>query len=100
MVESNCWTLEYEFRTEYPDAATIIAGDKNDLDESGILAFDPSFAQIVSKPTRKDKVLSVIITDLRRFYVEPKIVAPIPVDDPKKGVPSDHNGVPAIPVNN
>jgi hypothetical protein len=93
-------TVLAKLRSEHPDAATIIAGDKNDLDESGILAFDPSFIQIVTKPTRKDKVLSVIITDLRQFYIEPKIIAPIPVDNPKKGAPSDHNGVLAIPVNN
>ena len=93
-------TVLNKLRTEHPDAATIIAGDKNDLDENGILAFDPSFSQIVMKPTRKDKVLSIIITDLRRFFVEPKVVAPIAVDNPQKGVPSDHNGVLAIPVNN
>ena len=86
--------------SKHPDAATIIEGDKNDLDESGILAFDPTFVQIVTKPTRKEKVLSVIITDLRQFYIEPKIIAPVPVDNPKKGAPSDHNGVLAIPVNN
>ena len=87
-------------RTEHPGAATIIAGDKNDLDESGILAFDPAFFQIVNKPTRKDSLLSIIITDLRRFYVEPRIVDPIPVDEGKKGAPSDHNGVLALPVSN
>ena len=30
----------------------------------------------------------------------PKIVSPIPVDNPKKGVPSDHNGVLGIPISN
>ena len=93
-------TVLDKLRTEHPGAATVIAGDKNDLDETGILAFDPSFFQIVRKPTRKDNLLSIIITDLRRFYVEPKIIDPIPVDDLKKGSPSDHNGVLAVPVNN
>ena len=92
-------TVLNKLKSEHPDAATIIAGDKNDLDESGILALDPAFVQIVRKPTRKTKVLSIIITDLRRFYVEPKIVEPVPVDDPMKGVPSDHNGVLAVPIN-
>ena len=53
-----------KLKTEHPDAATIIAGDKNDLDEAGILALDPAFVQIVRKNTRKDKILSIIITDL------------------------------------
>ena len=30
-------TVLAKLRSEHPDAATIIAGDKNDLDESGIL---------------------------------------------------------------
>ena len=70
------------------------------VDENAILASDPSFFQIVQKPTRKDNLLSIIITDLRRFYVEPQIINPIPVDDHKSGVPSEHNGVLAIQVSN
>ena len=93
-------TVLNKLKVDHPDAATIIAGDKNDLDEERILAIDPSLIQTVRRATRKDKILSVIITDLHRFYIEPKIVDPIPVDNPGKGVPSDHNGVLAIPVNN
>ena len=93
-------TVLEKLRTEHPGAATIIAGDKNDLDETEITSFDPTFFQIVSKPTRKDSLLSIIITDLRRFYIEPKIIDPIPVDVKKKGSPSDHNGVLAVPVAN
>ena len=93
-------TVLSKLRTEHPDAATIIAGDKNDLDESEILAFDPAFVQMVTKATRKENLLSIIITDLRRFYIEPKIIPPVPVDDPNRGVPSDHNGVLAVPISN
>ena len=87
-------------KVEHPDAATIIAGDKNDLDVNRILDLDPALVQVVRRPTRKDKLLSVVITDLRKFYIEPKIVDAIPVDDPDKGVPSDHNGVLVVPLNN
>ena len=80
-------------KIDHPNAATIIAGDKNDLDENRLLSLDPSLVQIVRRPTRKDKLLSIVITDLRRFYFEQKIKDPIPVDDPLKGVQSDHNGV-------
>ena len=93
-------TVLSKLRVDHPNAATIIAGDNNDLDETGILALDPNFAQLVRKPTRKENILSIVITDLRRFLVEPKIVDPIPVDDPLKGVPSDHNGVLVEPLNN
>ena len=87
-----------QLRTGHPGSACIIAGDKNDLDISGILDFDSALNQIVKKPTRKESLLSVIITDLRKFYVEPQIVDPVPVDNPNKGVPSDHNGVLAVPL--
>ena len=87
-----------KLRTEHPGAATILAGDKNDMDESLILSSDPSLAQIVSKPTRKNNLLTIIITDLRSFYQEPKIVDPIPVDENKAGAPSDHKGVLAVPL--
>ena len=89
-----------KLKVDHPDAATIIAGDKNDLDESRIVALDPAFVQLVRKPTRKDKTLTIVITDLRRFYVEPKIVDPVPVDNLGTGVPSDHNGVLVEPVSN
>ena len=93
-------TVVNKLKVEHPDAATIIAGDKNDLDESRIVAIDPAFVQLVRRATRKDKTLSIVITDLRRFYVEPKVINPVPVDNPERGVPSDHNGVLVEPVNN
>ena len=93
-------TVLNKLKVDHPDAATIIAGDKNDLDESRILDLDPALVQLVRKPTRKDKILSIVITDLRRFYVEPKIVDAVPVDNPTIGAPSDHNGVLVEPVNN
>ena len=93
-------TVLNNLKVDHPNAATIIAGDKNDLDESRILALDPALAQLVRRPTRKDKILSIVISDLRRFFIEPKIVDAIPVDNPAKGVPSDHNGVLVEPVNN
>ena len=87
-------------KVEHPNAATIIAGDKNDLDEGRILAIDPALVQIVRSATRKDKILSVVITDLRRFYIEPRIIDPVPVDNVNHGVPSDHNGVLVVPLSN
>ena len=93
-------TVLNKLKVEHPDAATIIAGDKNDLDENRILAIDPSLVQIVRRNTRKDKILSVVITDLRRFYIEPRIIDPVPVDNVQHGVPSDHNGVLVLHLSN
>ena len=93
-------TVLNKLKVEHPDAATIIAGDKNDLDDRRILAIDPALIQVVRRPTRKDKILSVVITDLRRFLIEPRIIDPVPVDEGQPGVPSDHNGVLVLPLSN
>ena len=82
----------------HPKASYIIAGDKNDLNENEILAICPSFRQIVLQPTRKSKILTIVITDLHRFFQEPFIIPPVPVDKDANGVPSDHQGVLVLPV--
>ena len=58
-------------KMQHPDAGTLICGDKNSLDENKILALDPNFSQIVSQNTRKNKILSIIITDLKNFSMSP-----------------------------
>ena len=85
-------------KLQHPTAGTLICGDKNNLDEKRILAIDPNFQQIVTQNTRKNKILSIIITDLISFYNVPQIVPPVPVDIPGRGVPSDHNGVLGVPI--
>ena len=91
-----------KLKLEHPNAATIIAGDKNKLDHHRLLAIDPNFHQIVSLPTLNHKILDIVITDLHRFYVEPVIINPIEVDVLGKGVPSNHSGVfvPPLDSNN
>ena len=79
--------------------AVIFSGDKNNLDERKILALNPDFRQIVNKNTRQNRTLTIIITDLHRYYQTPTIIPPVPVDNPDQGVPSDHNGVLALPIN-
>ena len=85
-------------KIQHPDAATLISGDKNSLDESNILALNPNFRQTVSQFTRKSKILTILITDLHTFYHVPLVIPPVPVDVPGTGVPSDHNGVLAVPL--
>ena len=49
------------------------------------------FQQIVTKPTRGNKILSVIVTDLHEYYSEPEILPPVKPDVIGNGVPSDHS---------
>ena len=76
-----------------PSAGMIIAGDANSLDWKVITDQDKSLHQIVTEPTRGDKILDVVIRHISRIFGKPIIVNAIPVDAGKKGVPSDHKGV-------
>ena len=85
-------------KIKHPDAAILISGDKNSLDEKKILALNPNFRQTVSKNTRGNKILTILITDLHSYFHNPVIIPLAPVDVPGKGVPSDHSGVLALPI--
>ena len=85
---------------DHPGAGVIISGDRNDLSIERLLSIDPSLRQLVRKPTHGRKVLDVVLTNIWMFYNEPEIVDPIPVDNPTKGVPSDHLGVVVTPITN
>ena len=85
-------------KIQHPDAGIIISGDKNNLDDKKIVALNPNFRQIVTQNTRHEKILTIIITDLHPYYHIPTIIPPVPVDVPGQGVPSDHDGVLALPI--
>ena len=51
----------------------------------------------MKKPTRGNRILDVIMTNLHSYYSEPVILPPINPDNEANGVPSDHNGVFAKP---
>ena len=57
----------------------------NGLKWEEIANLSPSFKQCVDKPTRKDKTLSIIITDLHEYYEGVRIFEPLEPDDPNVG---------------
>ena len=77
--------------TKYPSAYFALGGDINDLKVDLLLDISPKFTQIVTRPTRGLKTLSVIVTDLSEFYQTPTILPPIQPDVPGVGKPSDHS---------
>ena len=79
---------------------SLICGDANCLKLDPILNLSPQLKQIVDKPTRGDKILDPIITDLHRFYLRPTIEAPLQVDANELGEDSDHKMVLLRPLNN
>ena len=67
----------YSFlKIQHPDASVIISGDKNSLDDTLLLSLNPQFRQIVTKNTRKGSLLTIVITDLHKFYRVPVIIPP------------------------
>ena len=81
----------------HTNAGVIISGDRNSIEISALLSIDPSLRQTVLQPSRGDKILDVIVTNLARYFNEPVIVPPIQPDRPGHGAPSDHSGVVATP---
>ena len=87
----------------------IIAGDTNELKLGPILRLNENLKSVVKKPTRlnkknpsKSSILDNIITDLHKWYQQPKCLPPIDPDS-NKGKPSDHLTVifePLTVVNN
>ena len=99
LIEHLTLTLQ-SLKTTYPDAGVLISGDRNHLGTDRLLTIDPALKQIVRVPTRGQNILDVILTDLSIFYEDPISVAPIEVDNPNFGVPSDHKGVVVTPLSN
>ena len=84
-------------KLKYPSAFFLMGGDINCLDVSQLLSISGAFKQIVNRPTRQSKILSIIITDLHSYYQEPFIIQPLQPDVPGCGKPSDHSVPVAIP---
>ena len=78
-------------KSQYPDSAFILGGDKNDLNTQLLLDIDPSFRQIVSNPTYRQSVLDVLVTDIGQYYLVPIIRPPVQPDNPQAAAPSDHS---------
>ena len=99
LIEHIASTLQ-DLLLDHPGAGVVIAGDRNDLSVERLISMESTLRQIVRIPTHGRKVLDVVLTNIWRFYNDPIIVNPVPVDDPSKGVPSDHLGVVVKPIVN
>ena len=57
-----------KFLSHNPDSGgVVLSGDMNLMDLDTILTMDSSLRQIVTVPTRKDKILDVVVTNLGEF---------------------------------
>ena len=93
-------TTLHALNTTYPDSPIILGADKNETDISPILNCGLRLKQVVDLPTRRDKILDILIMNTPELYKSPIIVPPVPCDDPNAGVPSDHSVPVCIPHTN
>ena len=70
--------------TRYPEAGIAIVGDFNQLNIDPLIQ-DRTFKQVVTKPTRENAILDMIITNFRDRYSQPAITCPLGA--------SDHNAI-------
>ena len=90
-------TTLHMLSSQYPNSPFILGADRNSMDISPIINCGLKMKQLVDKPTRKNKILDVIITNVPDMYKSPIIVPPVPCDDPSAGVPSDHSVPVCVP---
>ena len=66
--------------SKYPNSALIVAGDFNRLDITSIKKHF-RLKQIVKKPTRKNAILDLVLTNLHQFYDDPCTFPPFGLSD-------------------
>ena len=84
-------TTLHMLATQYPGCPMILGADKNDMDIRPLLNCGLRLRQVVDLPTRKEKILDILLMSIPQYYNSPIIVPPVPCDDPTAGVPSDHS---------
>ena len=82
------------------DLNFIFGGDTNEMKLDAILDISSDLKQVVTKPTRKGKLLDPVFTTLSKFYQAPEIKPPLDNDPDKNGSPSDHKIVLIKPISN
>ena len=83
-------TTLHMLATKHPQAPILMGSDKNSMDIRPILNCGLKIRQVVDLPTRKGKILDIILMSIPQYYNSPVIIPPVPCDNPEDGVPSDH----------
>ena len=83
----------HELKVSHPESMAIVAGDRNDIKIDDLLSISHNFQQIVDKPTRKGRILDVVVTDMAHVFQPVVLLRSIGIDEGKSGVPYDHSGV-------
>ena len=79
-----------ELLIKYPNAGIVISGDRNDIALHRFLSIDHTLRHLVTLNTRKNKLLDIIVTNMRKNYNDSIINPAVNPDDPNIGKASDH----------
>ena len=82
---------------KYPAAGILIGADRNEFDISPLLSITPRLVQMVNQPTRGNKILDVLISNMSNLYACVEIHPPV-VPDIAGHSPSDHSVPVAYPL--
>ena len=66
--------------SRFPNCALIVAGDFNRLDVKSIQRHF-GLKQIVKKPTRKNAILDLVLTNMHDYYADPQHFPPFGLSD-------------------
>ena len=90
-------TIHY-VRSKNEDVIFCIFSDANHVVITDVLNWYGALHQVVLQPTRKDKILDIILADLHTCYHSPLLVPPLQVDDDTVGKDSDHRIILFAPI--
>ena len=85
--------------TKKPKAGILIGGDRNKMLIEPFILNLPKCKQILTKPTLKEHIYGIIITNMASYYTVPIILPPVQPDI-KGYSPGDHKMPLAMPLKN
>ena len=81
----------------YKDITFLIGGDINNLVLQPIIDSLENMKQVVETPTHRNRVLDIILTNMKENYYPPFVRDPLECDEDLPGEPSDHKIVIFLP---
>jgi len=86
-------------KSKFNDIKFLLGGDINNLDLTPVLDCYQELQQIVTTPTLNNRILDVLVTDMKEAFYPPFVRPPLECNDDDNGESSDHKIVLCAPRN-
>ena len=90
-------SAKHILNARYNDVTFLIGGDINNLALQPIIDSLEDMKQVVETPTHRNRVLDIILTNMKENYYPPFVRDPLKCDEDLPGEPSDHKIVIFLP---